>query len=113
MNLDEFMHQNRVRNVYVSEPGWSLYVRKTTRMLGGNRIELVLDLANIEATVKDRGTFFDLLVRIRKKYPEWTIFVENVLTPRFSIYLERRGFTCIPGDGYTSSFYLLPGSRLL
>lgn len=115
MNLDEFMNQNRVRNVYVSEPGWlSLYVRKGTRSVGGMLTERVLDLANIEATVKGKGTFLGLLVRIRKKYPKYTIFVECVLVPRFADYLVKRGFTRVfeEMEG-PPSFYLHPEDKLL
>lgn len=110
MKLDDFMHQTRVRNTYVSEDGWlSLYVRKGDRYICGQRRSDVLDLANFEATEKGNGTFKKLIERIQRDYPEYTIYVENVLTAQFVDGLARMGFELIlPIDGFAPSFYLDP-----
>lgn len=109
MNLDQFMNQTRVRNVYVSEPGWlSLYVRRgIPRTVNGKKREFIIELANIVATKKGQGTFLKLIQRIRSKNTPWVIYIECVLNPRFGFHLDDLGFTRIVSEG-APSFYLCP-----
>lgn len=121
MNLDDFMQQTRIRNTYVSEPGFlSLYVRRTVpigpmakRYIGGKFIENVLDIANIEATKPGQGNWTALVNRIQEKYPDWTIYVENVLNSRFVEKLDKMGFLVVIPISEPPCFYLPGGNYLL
>jgi hypothetical protein len=109
MNLDQFMNQLSVRNVYVSETGFlALYVRRNEkRLLNGRWVPDVLDIANVEATHKGQGAFKGLIKRIREKYPKWSIYVENILEPRLVAYLAREQFElCYPTAEPPSMFWI-------
>lgn len=112
-NFDEFVAPRLKdkavwpRNSYVSFPGWlNLYVRVTSRHLNGEERGMVIDLANIEARAKGKGTFKKLIAHIRKTYPGTVIHVEEVLSERFREGLPRLGF--IPRRDHPTSFFLLP-----
>lgn len=88
-NFDEFVAPRLkdkavwLRNSYVSFPGWlNLYVRVTSRYLNGEERGMVIDLANIEARAKGKGTFKKLIAHIRKTYPGTVIHVEEVQSER-------------------------------
>lgn len=102
--LDEFLTKSLMpANQYVSERGWrTLYVRRMRHLLG-DRVQETIDLANIAAKVAGKGTFKKLVRKLRRKWPELTIYVENVITFQFRDGLRRMGFA---ENG--SSFYLLP-----
>lgn len=77
------------------------------RTINGVRFLPVLDIANVEATQKSKGTFTNLVKRIRAKYPSLPILLENVISKRFSKRLERMGFENI-GPGESMSMFLYP-----
>lgn len=83
-------------NSYVREPGFqNLYVRYLKRRYIHTHAayaENVLDLANMNATTPGSGAFTTLVERLRKDYPEMSLYVENVLNPRFGEKLLRMGF---------------------
>lgn len=110
MNLDEFIHQDRYRNTYISEPGFlSLYVRKNLkRYIMGRFVDDVLDIANIEAAYPGQGNFTALINRIQEKYPEYTIYIENVMNSRFVEKLDKMGFIIITPISSAPCFYF-PG----
>jgi hypothetical protein len=98
MTLDDFI-QSRLddkpfpRNAYVSAPGFrSIYVRVSTRFVEGKMQGPVLDLANLTAKRPGHGAFKRLIARLRHDWPNLGLFVENVLTERFSQGLLRMGF---------------------
>lgn len=96
ISLDSFI-QNvgfGIRNSYVKEPGFSkLYVRHGRRYICGKLYSNILDIANIEARKKGKGTFSKLIERLRTEYPSMGIFVECVVNIRFEKKLLSLGFT--------------------
>ena len=109
--LDDFMKSAAVgkrQNAYVRFPGFKhLYVRHTQRYLNGEVASPVLDLANMEALKPGNGTFTKLLKHLRKKYPEYWLYAESVLTPQFEKGLLARGFIQC-SESPAPSFYLPP-----
>lgn len=89
MTFEEFVSQTRVRNVWLREPGISLYVR---RHLLYARIEL----ASMEADQPGRGSLTQFLDRYEPQHKFW---VENVINPRLKSYLLRRGYKVMREDG--------------
>jgi len=80
----------------------------TGRCFSTGFVEPVLDLANLTARKPGRGTFTSLIEHFRKDYPKVTLYVENVLEPRFQRKLVRLGFTEVP-----SEWSFLPKSYVL
>lgn len=107
--LQQYIEQNQpLRNVYVKEVGFQqLYVRIGRRYLNGMWVENVLDIANVDAKKTGRGFFTRLICRLQQDYPLPTLYVENVMTERFSGGLVRLGFTRHNTDE-PPSYYLLP-----
>lgn len=110
--IDEFIQghdrDGQADNSWVRCPGFkSMYVRRSARRsLCGSTCGPVLDLANMEARCPGSGAFKRLVARLRKQYPNWILYVENVLTKRFCDGLERLGFVRL-GTGRPTSFCLL------
>jgi hypothetical protein len=106
MNLDEFIIQalqNGTYNAYVDEPGFdTLYVRVAKRYIDNVYIQTI-DLANIIASNPGEGMFSKLVIKLRNKYPDLTIFVECVLTSRFANKLISMGFVEVKNQ--PSNFY--------
>lgn len=102
MTLDEFM-KSSFHNAWVKFPGVkSLYVRKSTRILGGTIRECV-DIASIEVQKPGRGTWKRLLSHLLEMYPDQAIFIENVHNERFATHLREYGWTpheYLPGCYY-------------
>jgi hypothetical protein len=93
---------------YLKEPGFALlYVRISMRIIKGVRFLPVLDIANVEALEKSKGTFTNLVKSVRAKYPSLPILVESVISERFVKRLERMGFENI-GPGVSMSMFLYP-----
>jgi hypothetical protein len=94
------------RRQHVLERGFiKCYVRIGRRWFNKQWWDPTLDLADIEARRPGNGTFTRLVARLRKKYPDMTLYVECVSEPRFQNKLVRMGFS-VAGDGYC--FVLLP-----
>lgn len=99
MTFDEFM-ASKERNLYVKERGFSgLYVRKGPRVIrlpdqDSFVCPKTIQIANVTVSEKRRGKglFKALVKNILDKYPEWSIYVENVLPKRFAAGLSRLGF---------------------
>lgn len=102
------------RNSFIDHPEWSsLYIRVSRRIV--DRIHVrTIDLANIEARERGRGACRRLLVHLRRKYPDRTIFVESVLDARFQDFFRAAGFqaTHSSSGSIAPSFYLLPETEL-
>lgn len=93
-------------NSYVKEPGFqSLYLRHGRRLINGKWYSNILDIANVEARKKGKGTFTSLIGRLRDKYPNMGIYVECVHNCRFHSKLEELGFKKVTDD---PSFCWLP-----
>jgi hypothetical protein len=112
MKLDEFIAPRlkdlrmSPRNQYVDHPGWkSLYVRVSQRIYD-HKMLTVIDLANMEAEETGKGTFRKLIVHLQTTYPDFPIYVEQVLTDQFMGGLLRLGFK--RKNEIEPSFFLLP-----
>jgi len=107
--LDEFMKRGAVgkrMNAYVRHPGFKhLYVRHTQRYIHGEIASPTLDLANIEATHPGKGAFTKLHKHLRQMYPEYWLYVESVMNPRFEKKLLALGFTQVD-VGLSPCFYM-------
>jgi hypothetical protein len=92
-------------------PGFNfLYVRHTQRYIRGEIASPVLDLANIEAKKPGKGAFTKLFLHLRKTYPEYWLYAESVLNPRFEKKLLELGFTQV-SEGIAPSFYMTPSKE--
>lgn len=97
-------------------PGFdSLYVRKGPRLFHDvGMVHRVLDLASIcvVSTQRGKGLFTSLVTSLRTEYPELTLYVENVLNPRFAAYLPKIGFMAINQQRPDACFVMFPaGTR--
>jgi hypothetical protein len=65
----------------------------------------VLDIANVTVyeEYRGQGVFTNLVTRLRKKYPDLHLFVENAIEDRFQKHLLKIGFLEVPG---TINFFL-------
>jgi hypothetical protein len=111
MRLEEFISSKTARNAYVKEVGFkTLYVRKNKkRFISGRFVYTVLDIASLETLHPGEGNWTSLFNRIREKYPEWTIFVENVMNPKFEEILVSQGFAIAEPQLNPPCFYY-PGT---
>lgn len=81
------------RSSYVRERGiQQLYVRLGPRYIYGQKLPVVLDIANVVVTARQRGKgrFTALLLRLRRDYSDIPLYLESVLNPRLAAYLRRR-----------------------
>jgi hypothetical protein len=80
---------------YVNLGGVSLYIRHAPRLLDGQRIDSLLQIANIEAESPGSGAFSALLPQIEASAKAagigW-IYIENVLQERFRLFWLRQGY---------------------
>lgn len=96
---------------YVRERGFSsLYVRIGPRYLGGVLVARVLDLAAAEVPEyrRGKGLLTKLLQRLRTKYPDLTLYLENVQTERLAYFYRRLGFKEISPRGELPCFTWRP-----
>jgi len=83
MRVEEFL-ESPFRNQWLKEPGIQVYVRKP---LPGKPYDI--ELATLNAKHPGKGACTRLLNRLE---PKLSIYIENVLEPRFAAYFERRGY---------------------
>jgi len=107
--LDKFLQTSEHRvsaNAYVREPGFkTLYVRRTYHYIGiGLRQTRTIDIASVTAKRTGKSTFKKLIARLRRDYPNDTIYVESVLSERFAEGLLRMGFKSV--EGQVNCYYL-------
>ena len=84
----------------------ALYVRISTRFVRKERIEPILDLANVQVAKPGTRVFTRLIARLCIDYPGLSLYVESVLEPRFGEYLGRIGFEKLDPHTHGSSFLL-------
>ncbi len=106
--LDEFITaargNGRNRN-WVSEPKFeSLYVRYGGRYIQGYPYGDVLDIANVtvEEEHRGQGVFSALIARLRKDYPDMSLYVENAMDIRFQNHLLKLKFLYVTNDSFFS-----------
>jgi hypothetical protein len=101
-------------NSWVNYPGFTgLYLRYGPRVIDGKMVYPVLDIANVTAETKGKGTFKELIKTLRESYPELNIYVESVTNELFGDGLIRMGFvklnnSTIPG---ISNNYFMPAVK--
>jgi N-acetylglutamate synthase-like GNAT family acetyltransferase len=103
--LDEFLESNH-RNLYIGDNVGNIYLRKGYHHIDKN-IELCLDIANVNVSkqFQNQGWFKSFLQYAIQKCPYKYIYIENVLTPRFSEFFQKNGWTRIP-NLIENCFYL-------
>ena len=69
----------------------------------------VIDLANMNATATNRGTFKALVRRLRIDYSSFALYIENVMTQQFCDGLLRIGFKQVQPNVGLPCFYMLSG----
>lgn len=96
------------RSVWLHNEYMSVYVRSSTRVLGGARLK-VFDIANVTTTPQGSGVFTDWLSHVEETCPRHgieAVLIENVLTPQFEQFFVRKGFTPLDyGCGGSLSYY--------
>ena len=110
--LEEFLISSKMRawpsNAYVRAPGFKeLYVRRTRRLLDGEWVESVLDIARAKATRPGKGVLTALITNLLER--GIPLYMECVQNKRFVKRLEKMGFTLATNtlDG-APSFFKLP-----
>ena len=108
-DVDWFLRQERVRNLYLKQPGFSAcYVRQCAWAPSrGHILRRTIELANIAVRRTGRGTFTRLVEHLTLQYPKLYVVVECVLTDRFWEGLLRRGFIPMKrweGDGSRNAY---------
>lgn len=98
INFAKFLHLAKLPgrinfNSWVNYPGFTgLYLRYGPRVIDGKMLYPVLDIANVTAETKGKGTFKEFIKTLRESYPELNIYVENA-NKLFGDGLVRMGFT--------------------
>ena len=83
--FEEFV-KSHARNGHVTAPGLQIYVRRSVLPNHGD-----FELARIVAEEPGKGALTRFLDRWE---PEYSLYIENVLTERLAKYLVRRGYQC-------------------
>lgn len=89
----------------------SLYVRLTTRIVDGERLWPVLDLASIEARNPGQGAFTKLVAKLRNDYPHIHIVVEQAHERFGNFLVAKLGFTRLDPTIYGESYILKAKGR--
>lgn len=103
--LDEFILKIRGKshgNRWVLEPKFQgLYVRYGDRFINKHLHKDVLDIANVtvEEEYRRTGVFTALITRLRRTYPEMSLYVENA-SSELKPLLVRMGFIEVPYDSF-------------
>lgn len=92
--LHQFLNSN-TRNLWITSPGISVYVRKGRHYLGTDKkISKTLDIANITIKPAGMGKFTRWYPGIRQiciAFDLDAVYFENVLNSRFAMTLEKMG----------------------
>lgn len=86
--ISEFIESN-VRNKWIFNESLKIYIRNSRRYYKGSVLEF-FDFASIEVYKEGSGFFTKLLQEFENRYPDKNIFIESVLTDRFSNYIENK-----------------------
>lgn len=90
MTFEQFIN-SKIRNAWIEESGeLALYVRKSILPHRGD-----IEIANMSAATPGNGALTTFLDKYENEY---SFFIENVLNPRLSQYLERRGYKQIQNN---------------
>jgi hypothetical protein len=97
MYLEEFIN-SPVRNAHIEDPRFTvLYCRKSNRHIFGSYVEGIFEVGNVSAVSPGTGQFTCFLEELKAVW-SGPIFIENVMTERFALYLERIGFDRVYDD---------------
>lgn len=109
VTFKEYIADETARNVWLNEPKFSVYIRRSMRYINGEKIPC-LDLGSIEVDEEERGKgvlkAFLLKMENAAKQMNRAVFVESVLEPRLIPFLLNRGYLKYPDSSeITPSFY--------
>lgn len=99
MNLDQFISSPKLRNSWIKEKHISIYVRRSTRLIGTN-VYPFLDLASVEVKESQRGNgiFTSFLHRFENEAKKigCGVFIESILNTRLQTYLLTKEYLLVP-----------------
>ena len=103
MNLDQFLVDKNVRNIWIQEPHLDAYVRKSFRLLDASTTATpCLDIGSIEVDEdkQGRGIFTAFLKRFEQaaKKANRAVYVESILNDRLLTFLLSRGYQLTPNS---------------
>jgi len=108
LTLEAFLDEPPpLRNSWLKEPGLEVHVRLTERLVCGERVE-TLDIASVSAGRQGSGYFTAFLAKAEKEARErkLTIFIENVISKRFSDFFFKRGYCEVRSDPQCFALFL-------
>lgn len=98
-NLQAFLADERIRNIWIVEKHISVYVRRGVHYIN-EELKKCFDIANIEVDedYQGKGIFTKFLGRVEQAAKErnLVVYIENILEPRLVGFFERRGYARDP-----------------
>jgi N-acetylglutamate synthase-like GNAT family acetyltransferase len=99
MNFSEFL-ESKYSNVWIDEPHMKVYVRRAVHLLGPNMACRCLDIGSVEVDehMRGNGVFKAFLQRfeLEAEKRDLTVFVESIMEPRLSNFLQDKGYKISP-----------------
>ncbi len=106
IQLEQFM-QSPLRNKWLEDDNIKVYVRKSQRNIGQNKLYSFLDLASFEVVEQNKGTFTNFLTELLRRYPNVNLYVESILNPKVESILKKFNFVYHTNDPFNVNMYLL------
>lgn len=108
MTFQEFLANPQQRSAWVKFENINLYIRRSTRVLGGTLSVECFDFANMDAEEATRGSG-NLWRAVDMAFETRAVYFENVLSPTLLASLQRRGWVMINNEyaAWQPSFYKL------
>lgn len=102
MNLDQFVADKNLRNIWIQERDINVYVRKSIRMLDRSTTATpCLDIGSVEVHESHRGqgTFTAFLTQFEKAAGKLkrAVYVESIINEQLVKFLEARGYKFVSG----------------
>lgn len=102
--LRDFIKSNQ-RSAWVHSKDISVYLRKSQRVVNGKMLS-ALDIASIDVEKESQGKGIFTAFLVEAESLGVPIFIENVLTRKFSEFFRKRGYTEIgSNDGLAPCFF--------
>lgn len=105
-DLDAMLKMGKAR-AWITSDGLTAYVRVTQRAIAPHGMVDTIDIANVTADERGKGTFTRWLAKVEQKAKDAGrgVFVESVQETRLEGFLSRQGYTMIGTPGMCPSFY--------
>jgi len=100
MNLDQFVSDKNLRNMWIQERDIDVYVRKSIRMLDRSTTATpCLDIGSVEVHEDRRGqgvfkAFLDRFEKEAKKLNR-AVYIESIMEARLVKFLKSRGYAFV------------------